>query len=136
MENKIQFELVSPEAKLVSEPVHMAVIPGEEGEFGVLAGHSSLVASLKPGVVELLKEEGGEKRKIFIVGGFADVTGVQCTILAEEAFPVEELDAAALAQDIQNLNEDLGLVEGEADKLRVMRKLQVAEAKLAAAEAK
>ena len=74
--NTIHFELVSPEACLVSAPVKMAVIPGEEGEFGVLAGHASLVASLRPGVVELYSEQDGEEpRKILIAGGFADVSG-------------------------------------------------------------
>ena len=83
----IQFELVSPEEKLVSEPVAMAVIPGDEGEFGVLVGHSALVASLKPGVVEL-SVDGQDNRRIFIASGFADVTPEQCTILAEEAVNV------------------------------------------------
>lgn len=131
----INFELVSPEAKLVSEPVHMAVIPGDEGEFGVLAGHSSLVASLKPGVVELRQEEGGDVRKIFIAGGFADVTAAQCTVLAEEAVNVSDLDAAALEQQIANLNEDMGMAKEEADKNRIIRKLEVANAKLDAAKA-
>ena len=63
---QINFELVSPEAKLVSEPVYMAVIPGEEGVVGVLPGHASLVASLKAGVVELYETEGAEPRRIFI----------------------------------------------------------------------
>ena len=134
-EQTINFELVSPEAKLVSEPVHMAVIPGEEGEFGVLAEHSSLVASLKPGVVELITEEGGEKRKIFIAGGFADVTAAQCTVLAEEAFNVADLDKAEIEQQVANLNEDLGMAKEEADKVRITRKLEVANAKLEAAQA-
>lgn len=132
MAETIQFELVSPEEKLVSEPVHMALIPGEEGQFGVLAGHSSLVASLQPGVVELIKEEGGGKRKIFIAGGFADVTGAQCTVLAEEAINVDALDKAALEQQIANLNEDLEMAKEDIDKARIQKRLDLVEAKLAA----
>ena len=131
----IQFELVSPEEKLVSEPVKMAVIPGEEGEFGVLAGHASLVASLRPGVVELYAEgedADAPPRKIFIAGGFADVTAEACTVLAEEAVSVNDIDQAAVEQQIANLNEDLGLAEEAADKARIERRLDLAKARLQA----
>lgn len=127
----IQFELVSPEEKLVSEPVAMAVIPGDEGEFGVLAGHSALVASLKPGVVEL-SVDGQDNRRIFIAGGFADVTPEQCTVLAEEAVNVADLDKAALEQQASDLNEDIDLAKEEADKARVEKKLALVNAKLEA----
>lgn len=127
----IQFELVSPERRLVSEPVGMAVIPGEEGEFGVLAGHSALVASLKPGVVEL-SIDGQDNRRIFIAGGFADVTPEQCTILAEEAINVSDLDKADLERQVSDLNEDLGLAQEDADKARVEKKLALVNAKLEA----
>ena len=129
MSETIQFELVSPERRLVSEPVKMAVIPGEEGEFGVLAGHSALVASLKPGVVELQTPDQ-DNRRIFIAGGFADVTPDQCTILAEEAINVSDLDKAELEQQISNLEEDLGMAKEDADVRRVERRLGIAKAKL------
>jgi len=129
--NTIQFELVSPERRLVSEPVTMAVIPGTEGEFGVLAGHSALVASLKPGVVEL-QFNGQDSRRIFIAGGFADVTPEQCTVLAEEAINIADLDQAELQQQVANLNEDLGLAKEDADKARVEKKLTLVHAKLEA----
>ena len=132
MANPIQFELVSPEEKLVSEPVHMAVIPGEEGEFGVMSGHSALVAALKPGVVALYEKENGTARKIFVAGGFADVTGAQCTILAEEAVDVDDLNKSDLEQKIKDLNEDLGLAKEEADKIRIEKRLSLTEAKLKA----
>ncbi|MCB1720904.1 MAG: ATP synthase F1 subunit epsilon [Rhodospirillales bacterium] len=132
MSDTIQFELVSPEEKLVSAPVHMAVIPGEEGEFGVLAGHSSLVASLQPGVVALYDEPQGEPRKIFIAGGFADVSAAQCTVLAEEAVLVSDLDQAKIEQKIADLNEDLGIAEEAADKARIEKRLNLFKAKLSA----
>ncbi len=129
----INFELVSPEAKLVSEPVKMAIIPGDEGEFGVLAGHSSLVASLQPGVVELHSEQDGvEPRKIFIAGGFADVSADGCTVLAEEAVQVSDLDQADIEQQIANLNEDIATAEEAVDKARIEKRLDLVKAKLSA----
>jgi len=131
MSETIAFELVSPEAKLVSEPVGMAIIPGEEGEFGVLPGHSSLVASLKAGVVEL-QSEGADVRRIFIAGGFADVTPELCSVLAEEAVNVNDLDRATLEQELTNLNSDLNLAAEEADKARILKKIALTEAKISA----
>lgn len=129
--NTIQFELVSPERRLVSEPVNMAVIPGSEGQFGVLAGHSALVAALKAGVVEL-EVDGQDNRRIFIAGGFADVTPEQCTVLAEEAINIADLDKADLDQQAKDLNEDINLAKEAVDKARVEKKLALVNAKLEA----
>lgn len=135
MSRKIHFDLVSPEKKLVSEDVHMAVIPGDEGTFGVMAGHCSLVASLAPGIVKLYKEDKGTARRIFIAGGFADVTAAKCSILAEEAIPVEDLDSPKLAQQLKDLREDLGLAKEKADQGRIKSQIKLVEAKLAAVSA-
>ncbi len=132
MSDVIQFELVSPERRLFSEPVNMAVIPGAEGRFGVLPGHSALVAALKAGVVEL-EIEGQDNRKIFIAGGFADVTAEQCIVLAEEAVNIADINKDALEQEIANLTEDLGLAAEPADQARIQKRLQLAGAKLQAA---
>lgn len=129
----IAFELVSPERKLVSEPVRMAVIPGEAGEFGVGAGHTSLLASLRPGVVKLYKDnDNTPDRRIFIAGGFADVTATLCTVLAEEAVNLDDLKQADIEQDIRNLNEDLIGASEEIDRLRITRQIALAKAKLQA----
>jgi len=133
-QNTIQFELVSPERRLVSEPVKMAVIPGTEGQFGVLAGHSALVAALKAGIVELQFSEQ-ESRRIFIAGGFADVTPEQCTVLAEEAINVADLDEAELTQKAADLNEDLGIAKEDIDKARILKRLALVNAKLDAVAA-
>ncbi|MBK6895354.1 MAG: ATP synthase F1 subunit epsilon [Alphaproteobacteria bacterium] len=135
MSRTIHFDLVSPEKKLVSEDVHMAVIPGDEGVFGVMAGHCSLVASLSPGVVKLYKDDKGTARKIFIAGGFADVTAAKCSILAEEAIPVEELDSPKLTQQLKDLREDLGLAKDKADQRRIKSQIKLVEAKISAASA-
>jgi F-type H+-transporting ATPase subunit epsilon len=93
VDRKFEFELVSPERLLLSEPVDMAVIPGSEGDFGVLAGHSLLISTLRPGVIEVWQGETVTNR-LFVVGGFAEVTDERCTVLADEAIPVDEIDAA------------------------------------------
>lgn len=126
------FELVSPERKLISEPAAKVIIPGEEGDFGVLPNHSSLVATIRPGVVEVYKEDGQEPQRIFIAGGFADVSATNCTVLAEEAVNVNDLNKADLEQTVRNLTEDLSLAEGETDKTRIARKLSLAKARLEA----
>jgi F-type H+-transporting ATPase subunit epsilon len=91
MTNTVEFELVSPERLLKSEPVEMVVIPGAEGDLGVLPGHSLLIAAMRPGVIDIHKD-GSVVEKIFISGGFAEVTPVRCTVLAEEAMPVSAIN--------------------------------------------
>ncbi len=125
----IEFELVSPERKLVSEPVAMAVIPGEEGEFGAGPGHASLVSSLNPGILKLYTSANDEPRKIFVAGGFADVTAENCTVLAEQAIAFEDLDQKEIEQELKDLNEDLGMAEEETDKAKVQARLEIAKAK-------
>ena len=129
------FELVSPESVLVSQPAWQVTIPGEEGYFGVRAGHMSLIAAVRAGVVEVFAKEGDAPQKIFIAGGFADVTGRNCTILAEQAVNVNELDAAAIESDIANINDELKVATDMTEKTMLHKKLQLASIKLIAAKA-
>jgi len=136
MKNNIQFELVSPEKKLVSEPVYLATLPATDGEMGVGAGHSSYVVSLNAGVVELYASaDDKDTRRIFIAGGFADITNDNCTILAEQAVNVSELNADELSQELETLQSDLKLAVEEADQRRLSRKIDLVEAKLQAVQA-
>jgi F-type H+-transporting ATPase subunit epsilon len=130
--NSFDFELVSPEEKLLSERARMVVVPGEEGDFGVLINHAATVSSIRPGVLEVHSDGDQPPRKIFIAGGFVDVTPSSCTVLAEEAMPVDNLDQPQLEKELQNLSEDLGLAEGDADKEHISYKIKVAKAKLSA----
>ncbi len=127
------FELVSPERKLFSGPVRMVEIPGEEGDFGVLPGHSALVASIRPGVIRVTLAEGGEPRRVFVAGGFADVSPANCTVLSEEAVDVKDLDPAVLARDLKNLEEDLNLAKDDGARARIRRQIMLAQARLRAA---
>jgi F-type H+-transporting ATPase subunit epsilon len=99
------FELVSPERLLLSEPAQMVVIPGEDGDFGVMAGHAPFISTLRPGAIAIFKD-GKVERRIFVAGGFAEVTASRCTVLAEEAEPLEGIDRAALETRIKILSED------------------------------
>lgn len=115
MADKVTFELVSPERLLVSAEVDMVVVPGGEGDFGVLPGHAPLVSTVRPGVIEV-HDEGKEPERIFVTSGFAEVSAKSCTVLAEEAVPVSELDRAGLEQRIRDAREDLE--DAESDEAR------------------
>lgn len=105
MADKLHFTLVSPERELISDDVDMVEAPGVEGNFGVLPNHAPLMAVLAPGVVKVKK--GGEERRIFVRGGFAEVTPIGLTILAEEAIPVADLSREMIAERIKWAEEDL-----------------------------
>ena len=85
MADKLHFELVSPERQLRSGDVHMVVVPGSAGDFGVLAGHAPFMSTIRPGAIEVYEDEGKPATRIFIDGGFAEVTENGLTILAENA---------------------------------------------------
>ena len=134
--NTIEFELVSPENLLKSEPVEMVVIPGTEGDVGVLPGHSLLIAAVRPGVIDI--HEGGQVREsIFVAGGFAEVSPERCTVLAEEAVPVADIDRAEAEKRLEDAKQALtkaGEV-GDGDTDAAERELKTAGAMLAAASA-
>jgi F-type H+-transporting ATPase subunit epsilon len=89
----IDLEIVSPEKLLLSRPVDMVVIPAAEGEMGVLPNHSPMIVLLRGGTIRLY-EGGNVTERLFVSGGFAEVTGTRVTVLATEATPVGELDKA------------------------------------------
>lgn len=100
------FELVSPERLVFTGDVEAVVVPGTEGEFTVLKDHAPLITVLKPGVIEI-EESAAKKSKLFVRGGFADVSAHGLTILAEQAIPLAELDAARIDADLKDAEEDV-----------------------------
>ena len=88
-----QLELVSPEKLLLSRAVEMVVIPAAEGEMGVLPGHAPMIVTLRGGTIRVT-DGGKETDRLFVAGGFAEVTPERVTILADEAIPVVELSKA------------------------------------------
>jgi F-type H+-transporting ATPase subunit epsilon len=111
---KIQFDLVSPERLLLSQPVDMVTIPGSEGYMGVMAGHMALVSTLRAGMIDIRND--GTDTRFFIRGGFADISATQVTVLAEEAIPMTELDLAVLDQRIKDAQEDEIAAKSDADR--------------------
>ncbi|CAN7748689.1 F0F1 ATP synthase subunit epsilon [Mesorhizobium caraganae] len=105
MTEAFQFELVSPERLLVSEQVEAVVIPGAEGEMTVMAHHAPVMTTIKPGVVTV-KTAGGKEERYVVFGGFADILPSGCTLLAESAVAVGDIDRADLARRIQDAKED------------------------------
>lgn len=127
-----QFELVSPERILASEEASMVIVPGGEGELGVLADHAPLLSALRPGVVSVTSPSG-EVRHIFVSGGFVDVTGDLCAVLAEEAVNVSDLDRDVLNENLKNLEDDLGFSKDDLSKAaHIQKNIDIVRAKLAA----
>ena len=112
-----KFDLVSPERLLVSEEVESVVIPGTEGEMTVLANHAPVMTTVKPGVVTVTSA-GGATERYCVFGGFADILPSGCTLLAEEAVAVKDINRDDLAKRIQNAREDLTDAKDDAAKTK------------------
>lgn len=134
MAEEFSFELVSPEKLLLAEEVDMVVVPGAEGDFGVLVGHTPLISSLRPGVIDTYN--GGKVAdRIFVAGGFAEVTGERCTVLAEEAIPVKDIDPANAEERLKVAKETISGADNDTLRNAAEIELTVAEAMLAAGRA-
>ena len=112
MAEAFQFELVSPERLLVSEKVESVVIPGAEGEMTVLANHAPVMTTIKPGVVTV-KSGTGEVERYVVFGGFADILPSGCTLLAESATAVRDINRDDLSRRIQDAREDAADAKGD-----------------------
>jgi len=99
MAETTKFELVSPERLVLSRDVEMVVVPGSEGYFGVLPRHAPMISTLSAGVIDIY-EGGVVVDRIFVGGGFAEVTETRCTVLAEDATPLAEVDVAAAEKQV------------------------------------
>ncbi|MBI3516670.1 MAG: ATP synthase F1 subunit epsilon [Proteobacteria bacterium] len=134
---KTTFELVSPERLLLSQPVDMVVVPGSEGLFAALIGHAPFIATLKPGVIDVW-DDGRITERIFVGGGFAEVTQERCVVLAETAAPVGELDRAKVVERIEELKNvaDLARSTGGGAAGGILAELELNQAMLAALDQK
>ena len=106
MADRLQFELVTPERLLLSEMVEMVVVPGTEGNFGVLPGHAPLISSIRPGTIDIYEGQT-VIRRIFVVSGTAEVTPERCTVLADEAMAPDEVDRGAIEAELQTVQGNL-----------------------------
>ncbi len=122
------FELVSPDKVLFNGPAQSVLVPGNEGDFLVLSDHAPVMTSMRPGVVGI-DDVHGKHLRVFVRGGFADVSRSGLILLAETAIPYEELSAENLDQEIRNAEEDLAdaseddkrLAQEKLDRLRELK---------------
>ena len=128
-DNKVAFELVSPERLVVSMPVDMVVVPGGEGDFGVLPGHAPLISTVRPGVIEIY--EGREvSDRIFVAGGFAEVTNERCTVLAEAAMRVADIDVGRAETDLRDAESALADADDDGARADAERRIGVAQGQI------
>ncbi len=130
MTDKLAFALVSPERELFQGQVDQVVVPGTDGEFGVLPKHAPFMSTIKPGALRILND--GAERRVFVNGGFADVTPDGLTVLAEDAVDLADVDAASVEADLKNAREDLDGARDDARRAVAQAKLQRLEALRAA----
>jgi F-type H+-transporting ATPase subunit epsilon len=132
-DGKMNFELVSPEKLLLSQDAEMVVVPGSEGDLGVLAGHAPVISGLRPGTISVF-DGNSVTARLFVGGGFVEVTADRCAVLAEEAMPMEEIDRASVEKELSDLRDDLSAAD-DAARRGIETRIVVAQAKLEALDA-
>ena len=133
MADQVEFELVSPERLLLSASVDMVVVPGAEGDFGVLPGHAPMISGMRTGVI-VTYADGSVARRVFVSGGFAEVTAERCTVLADEAISFDDTDRNEAEARINTARGQLDDADKDGRDAAQAR-LDVAEALLAAIDA-
>ena len=123
---KISFDLVSPENLVFNDEVGMIIVPGKDGDFGVLPGHSKVMSSLRPGRVMVYGEDKNLLKSFFVSGGFAEVNPEKCIVLAESVDEINTLEKSVLEKEIQELEDQ--------DNLIAQNQLAIAKSKLEALE--
>ena len=126
MAEPFSFELVSPEALVLSGDATEVVVPGTEGYFTVLANHAPLMSTVKPGVVDV-KMADGETSQIFVRGGFADVSPSGFTLLAEQAMSLADFNMDDLESQIQDAREDVADADTDEKKAAAQSALELLE---------
>jgi|TARA_B110000438_G_C15636264_1_gene573219 F-type H+-transporting ATPase subunit epsilon len=99
----ISFDLVSPEKLLFSDEVGMIIVPGKDGDIGVLPGHSKILSSLRSGRVMVYGEGKNLLKSFFVTGGFVEINPNKCIILAEGVNEMNSLDKSAIEKEVQEL---------------------------------
>ena len=136
MADTVEFELVAPERLLLSMPVGMVVIPGAEGDFAALPGHAAFISAIRTGIIDVYENSTDViDRRIFVSGGFAEVTPERCTVLADEAVALEGADRTAADQRLKAAQEALGDANSDGARDAAAAEVTIAEALLAAIDA-
>ena len=106
MESTISFDLVSPEQLIFDDKVGMIIVPGKEGDIGVLPGHSKLLSSLRPGRVLVFGESKDLLKSFFVSGGFVEINPEKCIVLAEEVDEMNALEKSSIEQQMRGLENE------------------------------
>ena len=106
MESTISFNLVSPEQLVFNDKAGMIIVPGKEGDIGVLPGHSKFLSSLRSGRLMVYGEGKQLLKSFFVTGGFVEINPEKCIVLVEEVFEMNTLDKIAIEKQMQELEND------------------------------
>ena len=106
MTGTISFDLVSPEKLLFNDEVGMIIVPGKDGDIGVLPGHSKLLSSLRLGSVMVYGEGKQLLKSFFVSSGFVEINSKKCIVLAEEVFEMSDLDRNTIEKQMQELKNE------------------------------
>ena len=106
MESTILLDLVSPEQLVFNDKVSMIIVPGKDGDIGVLLGHSKLLSSLRPGRVMVYGEDKQLLKSFFVTGGFVEINPEKCILLAEEIFEMSSLNKNEIEKQVQELKNE------------------------------
>jgi F-type H+-transporting ATPase subunit epsilon len=118
----LHFDLVSPDRLVFSGDVEQVDVPGYEGDFGVLAGHAPLIAMLRPGIMTIYRD--GDRQKVVVNGGFAEINPAGLTVLADRAVGLEDFDRDELAREIKDAEEDLADSKNDRARDKLARHLE------------
>src|SRR5687767_7633142 len=119
MADKIDLEVVTPERRVLSEPVDMVTVPGLGGELGILPGHTPLISQLKTGVLSYV--QGGKTFQLHVSGGFVEVRDDHVSVLADVAERPEEIDSARARLSRERLEKQLNAWSGTEEDFEVAR---------------
>ena len=119
---KISFDLVSPENLIFNDEVGMIIVPGKDGDLGILPGHSKLMSSLRPGRVMVYGEDKNLLKSFFVSGGFAEINPEKCIVLAESVDELSSLEKSLVEKEIQQLESQ--------NEMKANEQLLIAKAKL------
>lgn len=128
MADKLHFDLVSPERRVFAGEVDMVVVPGSEGDFGVLANHAPFMSTIRTGAIAV--HSGSDVTRTFIRGGFAEVTANGLTILAEEAIDLADVNAEDVSKSLTEAREDLGQARNDEERLDAEARIEKFQALL------
>ena len=128
MVEKIKFDLVSPDKILLSQEVEMVTLPGGEGDYAVMHGHQPMITTLRPGIIEI-DSPGETSLRFYVDGGFAEVTNIDCSVLADDAILLSDFKKTEVEQRIKiaednfnDLNNDIDIALNHT-RIEVLRKI-------------